>query len=97
MEKASANGLDHKELQELAKELSKSPGGITGLARATMALTVIMILAVAVIHVLVEYCQKDNSQIVGNILSMLGGLLAAITGFYFGGRTAAEATEKAKG
>ncbi|MHA2315620.1 MAG: hypothetical protein ACXACF_10150 [Candidatus Hermodarchaeia archaeon] len=53
-----------------------------------MALTVIVVLGIAVIHILAEGPRGDNSQIINNILSMLAGLLAAITGFYFGGKTA---------
>jgi hypothetical protein len=94
VEKASANGLDLKELEKLVEEISKSPPGISGLARATMALTVIMVLAIAVIHIMVAGCQADDSKIISNILSMLGGLLAAITGFYFGGKAVEKAVEE---
>ncbi len=51
-----------------------------------MALTVIVILGIAVLHILVKDGQGENMKIVDNILSMLAGLWAAITGFYFGGR-----------
>ena len=84
------------EISELVKEISKAPPGISGLARATMALTVIMVLGVATIHILVERCETGDSQIVNNVLSMLSGLLAAITGFYFGGRSAEKATEESR-
>jgi hypothetical protein len=94
IKKASLDGLQLKELQEFMKESAKPPPGIPGLARAVMALTVIVILGVAVIHILVEGSPKDDSQIIDNILSMLAGLLAAITGFYFGGKTAEKATEQ---
>jgi hypothetical protein len=93
-DKASVNGLNLKELQELAKEISKPPPGISGLSRASMALTVIMVLAVAMVHILVVGCGTNDSQVVNNILSMLSGLLAAITGFYFGGRSTEKATEQ---
>ncbi len=96
VEKASANGLNLKELQELVKKISKSPPGISGLSRATMALTVLMVLGVAMIHILVKGSPKENSQIVNNVLSMLAGLLAAITGFYFGGRPTEKATEETR-
>ena len=98
IEKASLNKLGIGELKELLKEGGKAPTGIGGLARTTMALTVIMILGIAVFHVLVTGVSggnsQTNSQIVNNILSMLTGLLAAITGFYFGGRTAEKAAGK---
>jgi len=85
---ASRNKLDLSELQEFIKECTKAPPGISGLARTIMALTVIVILGMAVLHILVRDGQAENMKIVDNILSMLAGLLAAITGFYFGGRAA---------
>ncbi len=78
------------------KESGKAPRGIPGLARATMALTVIVILGIAVFHILVKGAPGDNSQIVNNILSMLAGLLAAITGFYFGGKAGEKKVEEAE-
>jgi len=79
IEKASLDKLTLNELKEFVKESGKAPPGIPGLSRAIIALTVILILGIAVFHLLL-------SQIVNNVLSMLAGLLAAITGFYFGGR-----------
>lgn len=86
-------GLD--ELKELIKEADKSPKGITGLYRATMAVVVIVILGIALFHLLITRSASDN-QIIGNMLSMLGGLIAAIVGFYFGGRAVKEGEEAAK-
>jgi len=86
IDKASLDRLELKELQEFVKEIRNAPPGIPGLARATMALTVIVIMGVAVFHVLVKRPPGVNPQIINNILSMLAGLLAAITGFYFGGK-----------
>ena len=96
VEKASLDKLELKELQEFIKEIGEAPPGIPGLARAVMALTVIVVLGIAVIHMLVEGPQGNNSQIINNILSMLAGLLAAITGFYFGGKTAEKKKEEGK-
>lgn len=89
IEKASIDKLNITELKEFVKDSGKAPPGIPGLARATIALTVIIILGIAVFHMLVKGIPVtgDNSQIINNILSMLAGLLAAITGFYFGGKT----------
>ena len=88
IEKATVDGLQPKERQEFITEIGKPPPGIPGLARAVMALTVIVILGVAVVHVLVNGVREEGGEIIENVLSMLAGLLAAITGFYFGGRTA---------
>lgn len=74
-----------------SKQTGEEPKGIPGLARATMALTVIVILAIAVFHLLVVGGSQD---IINNVLSMLAGLLAAITGFYFGGKTTEKKPEE---
>lgn len=99
IEKAALDKLELDELRELIKESGKPPPGIPGLSRATMALTVIVILGIAVFHILVKGAGApggDDSQIVNNILSMLAGLLAAITGFYFGGKTSDKKAEDEK-
>lgn len=93
IDKASLNGLDKDELGELLNESSKPPPGIPGLARSMIALTVILILGVAVFHLLTSNSLGDNSEIINNVLSVLAGLLAAITGFYFGGRAAEKKSE----
>lgn len=96
IDSASKGGLSLDELKELLKESNKAPGGMQGLSRASMALSVILILGIAVFQLLAKAAPTaGDSQIVGNILSMLGGLLAAITGFYFGGRSAEQGAEKA--
>jgi hypothetical protein len=96
VEKASLDGLKLNELQEFLKGVGQAPPGISGLARSTMALTVIVVLGIAVIHILVNGSPGSNPQIIDNILSMLAGLLAAITGFYFGGRAAQKTTDESK-
>ena len=94
IEKASLDKLELDELREFVKETGKAPPGIPGLARTTMALTVIVILGISVMHLLVKGNSANSSQIIGNILSMLAGLLAAITGFYFGGKTSEKKAEE---
>jgi uncharacterized membrane protein len=90
---AAKNNLTLSELKELLKEARRAPGGIQGMSRASMALSAILILGIAVFHLLVNGSESD-SQIISNVLSLLGGLLAAITGFYFGGRTVEKEEEK---
>ena len=88
--------LDAVALQEFIKEISKSPPCISGLSRVSIALTVIIVLGIAMVHILVKGCPPvaKDSQIVNNVLSMLAGLLAAVTGFYFGGRAAEKKAEE---
>jgi len=92
--KAALNNLEQKELDTILKQCSAPPPGIPGLARSMMALTVIVILGVAVFHVLTSVNGENNSPIVNNVLSMLAGLLAAITGFYFGGKSGEKKMEE---
>jgi hypothetical protein len=94
IDKASVDKLTLGELRALAKEIGKAPPGIPALTRGSIALTVVVALGIAVFHLLVKSDVGDNSQIIGNVLSMLGGLLAAITGFYFGGKAAEKKAEE---
>ncbi len=82
--------LEFDELREFIKESEKSPPGIQGLTRGIIAVTVIVVLGIAVFHILVYGIPENDSPIINNILSMFAGLLAAITGFYFGVRQAEE-------
>jgi hypothetical protein len=92
--KCAKDGLDATELKELLKEAAKSPPGITGLTRGAIAFTVIVILGIALFHLLITRTAQD-SQVIGNVLSMVGSLIAAIVGFYFGGKTKEKAAEEA--
>lgn len=88
IQKASVDKLTMTELREFLSENAKAPPGISNLTRGMIALTVIVILGIAVFHLLANPPAGGESQTVNNVLSMLGGLLAAITGFYFGGKAA---------
>jgi hypothetical protein len=88
IDKAAGDRLSLPELRLILQELQASPPGIPGLARSTMALTVIVILGVAIFHLLVMpvALTDQTMQAVTTVLTLLSGLLAAITGFYFGGK-----------
>lgn len=73
-----------------------APAGIQGLARAVMALTLIVAIAFGLGYVLVEHPFANSNTIVSNILVALTTALASITAFYFGNRAAAEAQEAAQ-
>ena len=70
--------------------------GISGFRRAIIALTVILILGIAVFHLLVNDTDPNSKAVVNNVLSMLAGLVAAIAGFYFGGRFTEKRAEEAE-
>src|SRR5205809_2999366 len=85
--KASSDGLQLGELQELASVLSKAPTGVTGLARTTIALTVATIISVVLV-LLVLTGGAAAQDFVKTIVTALVTAFATIIGFYFGARTA---------
>jgi hypothetical protein len=92
MRLAGKDLIDKEELKELLAMLSKAPAGIKGLARTSMAMAVIAVIGLAVFHVLVFYQNPKGEvpAVLTSVLSILGGLVSAVTGFYFGGRAASE-------
>ncbi len=58
IEKASLDKLQLTELKEFVKESGKPPPGIPGLSRASMALTVIIILGIAGISYTCQGCPR---------------------------------------
>lgn len=64
---------------------SQDPKGVTGTTRRTLALTVLLVLGISVVIIMFA---SGDTQITGNIISMLGATLAAVVGFYFGGSQA---------
>ena len=78
------------------KRGGSEPMGISGFRRAIIALTVILILGIAVFHLLANNTDTNSRAVVNNILSMLAGLVAAIAGFYFGGRFTERRAEEAE-
>jgi hypothetical protein len=84
------------EFKKLIEEASKPPKGIVGLSRGTMAILVIAILGIALFHLLTTR-QNSDSQIISNVISMLGSLIAAIVGFYFGGKASEESSQRKYG
>lgn len=81
--------------EQLAVILSAS-AGIPGLGRYTIAISVVMVIGLALFHILInpQSYSQAQTQTFTAVLSLLGGTLATITGFYFGGKTA-EAIQKA--
>ncbi len=71
--------------------------GISGFRRSTIALTFILIIGVALFHLIAGGAVKSMSgEVVGNILSMLTGVVASIAGFYFGGKVALDSSREEK-
>jgi len=70
--------------------------GVSGYRRSIMALTIILILAISIFHLLVNATDENSTDIISNILSILAGLTAAMAGFYFGGRFTERRAEAAE-
>ncbi len=88
-EKLSSAG-NQAELVQLVKDaLTIQSSGMQGVARATMALTLSIILGAA-IFLLIANLDKDKEilTILKDILLALTGAISSIIGFYFGGRAA---------
>jgi hypothetical protein len=84
----------NEEIKTLLKDMDQGPTGLTGLTRGLIALTLILVLAIAAFH-LVVFAPKVP-DIADKLLMILAGTLTAITGFYFGSKAATEgATEGA--
>jgi hypothetical protein len=83
------------EYKKIVEEANTPPKGIAGLSRGTMAILAIVIMGIALFHLLVTR-QTGDTNTINTIIAMLGSLIAAIVGFYFGGKTVGEATEAAK-
>ena len=73
-----------------------APQGMQGLTRGLIALTTILIIGIALFHLAIFGSPSpDITPILNNLLSLLGGLLAAIAGFYFGARSGQQAADAA--
>ena len=74
----------------------QAPQGTQGLTRGLIALTTILIIGIALFHLTIFGSPSpDITPTLNNLLSVLGGLLAAIAGFYFGARSGQQAADAA--
>ena len=73
-------------LSDVKSLLDEKTTGIEGFTRGQIAITVIFILGAAII--LITFSLRSNDTLVTNVLSMLSATLAAVVGFYFGGKAA---------
>jgi hypothetical protein len=87
----------HKTYRELVRAdaaaavRADEPHGMQGLARASMAFAVIVVIGFALAYILVRRPFGDNKTVVGNIMVALTTTLASITAFYFGSRLSSQA------
>lgn len=76
----------------LAFRTSEKPSGISGVTRGTIAVTIIVVLGIAMIQMMVVDPETYHEEQINNVLSVLAGLVAAVSGFYFGGKAAEQKT-----
>lgn len=81
--------LAANEIKELLVNMDQGPTGLLGLTRGIIAVTLILVLGVAVFH-LVVFSHKVP-DVADKLLMLLAGTLTAITGFYFGSKATATA------
>jgi len=83
-----------KVLVPVQETLKQPVVGITGFTRGMIAFAIIFLVGISVM--LIMFANKGDPQIVNNVISMLGATLAAIAGFYFGGKTAVESKDSGR-
>jgi hypothetical protein len=88
IDRAAIDGLSTEELGKLTETLGKSPTGVTGLARTTMALTVATIISVTLVLLILTGSSDADRELVKSIVTALVAAFTTIIGFYFGARTA---------
>jgi hypothetical protein len=88
MAKFSPDKVTLDELKVLVADLDTSPPGIPGLARATFAFTLLLVIGLILFHVLVNSPGHDIPPGVDKLLTLLGTALTSIIAFYFGTKAA---------
>jgi hypothetical protein len=87
MDKMSPDKMTLEELKILVAEIDTSPPGIPGLARATFAFTLLLLIGLVIFHFLVV-SKTDIPPAVEKLLTILGTALTSIIAFYFGTKAA---------
>lgn len=81
------------EVEQMFKVMNTSgPSGFTGLTRGILAVTLLLILAIPVLHFGVLGIDMPKS--VSELVMLLAGSLTSVTGFYFGTKAARDAAAK---
>lgn len=81
-------------LKTILADVFKQPEGMPGIARLTIAFSIIMIVGIVLFHIVIFGGVSMNA--VSSILSALIAIVGTIAGFYFGGAKAQEETKKKK-
>jgi hypothetical protein len=78
------------------RQKNGTSSGISGFRRATIALTVILILGLSTFHLMNDTNGVASNETVKTVVNILAGLVAAIAGFYFGARPSEKRAEEAE-
>ena len=84
--RAQELGITREERILLIQIIRDPPAKAKGYTRAVIALTVLLVLGIALITAMLVPIQTPALDLVTPILGALTGLVAAITGFYYGGQ-----------
>ncbi|NMW18778.1 MAG: hypothetical protein HKK66_07120 [Chlorobiaceae bacterium] len=84
--------INPDEIPALLVAMDQGPSGLTGLTRGLITVTIILVLAIAVFHLIV-FAPSDIPPIAQQLLTLLAGTLTAITGFYFGSKANTQPTQ----
>ncbi|NTU42209.1 MAG: hypothetical protein HGA78_03990 [Nitrospirales bacterium] len=79
------------ERKTLLAALNQGPTGLSGLTRGLLALSLILVLAIAIFHLIVFQTMAD--YVAEQLLTILAGSVASIIGFYFGSKASTEAAK----
>ena len=87
-----AGRLSVEEIRQIVSAMDTQPRGTQGLTQSLLALIVATFVGLALVAALVSRA-LDSSELRKTIVTALLSILASISGFYFGARTAQTATE----
>lgn len=87
-------GLSVEDVRQLVSAMDRSPRGASGLTSSLLALLIVLLVGIAMLVSLLS-SDSDSSDLRKTIVTSLLAVLATISGFYFGARTAQTSTEQA--
>jgi hypothetical protein len=88
------SGLSVEEVRQLVSAMDRPPRGANGLTSSLLALLIVFLVGVALFASLVS-SDTASGDLRKTIITSLLAVLATISGFYFGARTAQTSTEQA--
>jgi acid phosphatase family membrane protein YuiD len=88
------HGLSVEEVRQLVSAMDRPPRGASGLTSSLLALLIVFLVGIALFASLLS-SGSDSGDLRKTIITSLLAVLASISGFYFGARTAQTSTEQA--